>query len=197
MSPGARCGRCHRRTCTRDGSCESRRARRKRMTLCDGHGNQIGPTSKKVCGACQRERPITTFWNGSDTCRSCTKAARNLCKKCSTRQAEAGRSGGLCSTCRKGHQVHFNSYRQDLDGRMSFVGWMTLIGARKVDYDAVFRAVERYGKRKPTPDDLLEAHLAEHPWQRHGALFHAVVLLAGEQGLKPQYYWTPKKAEVA
>lgn len=175
------CRRCRKRSCPRDGTCVPRVRRYK--GICEGAGHPGGAKYRKACSTCGTTKANTAFRHNSTVCTACQNQAAAACSRCHIRQAEPQRSTGLCSTCRKGHgQIRVGSVQELRGTRIPFDAWMDLIRATEADHDAVRRAAERYGLRAPTPDDVLDAHLAVHPRPRYGQLFHAVVLLATERG---------------
>lgn len=86
--------------------------------------------------------------------------------------------GGYRRSPSKGSNTQ-HDYTHLAAARVSFAAWAKAIDATAVDRRVIGRALERYGMRDPSPDDILEAHTAGDQ-QRYGQLFHACVLLAHE-----------------
>lgn len=160
-----RCGTCGRRTCPRNGTCESRRRRRARYgSLCEGEGHPGGAAYQKVCIACKLPKANTAYWGGADTCRACTTAAlkgTRYERKRETRRVEPRHV------------------------RLSFAEHMIRCHASDADRALVDQALARYGKSGPCADDVIEEYVATHPTTATaGDIRHAVVLLANELGVE-------------
>jgi hypothetical protein len=155
------CSRCHRRVCPRDGTCESKHARRKRNAELLAQG---GRPHEKRCVACRETKATVAFWGGADTCRACLNISQrgtHYERKRETRMIEVRHV------------------------RLTFEQHMIRYHASLADHALVRRALARYGKADPCPDDLIEEYVRTHPTKaRASDLRHAVVLLANETGIR-------------
>lgn len=147
----------------------------------DSDGWRGGAKSYRVCPGCGVKKANTAF--------RCMSRAGNgrgvgvpadVCIKC---------QGGYTYTRKPGRPANLQHEAVHLAAsRLSFAEWTIRFRPTEDDLQIIARAVERYGKKSPCPDDLLEEYLAgtTQPTRMriHGQLFHACVLLAHENKLK-------------
>lgn len=152
--------------------------------FCNGTGHVGGASSYRVCPKCGEKKANTAFRALDEVCLKCSR----ICRVCGVRRA--GKRDQRCDKCgRRKDDKTITAVQHQWIGetRVQFDVWMEHIGASAADYAMAREAARQYGRKDPTPDELLEAHVRAHyPHDRkaYGRLFHAVVLLAHETNAK-------------
>lgn len=146
----------------------------------DSDGWRGGPKSYRVCATCGVEKANTAFRatdrHQGKTGRSVDGTLADVCIKC---------QGGYGYTRKPGRPENLQHDGVQLAAsRLTFDEWVERHRPTEDDLRVIYAAVERYGKKSPCPDDVIEEYVQAHPTPAKrrlwSALFHACVLLAHE-----------------